>query len=362
MELTGLIPIGVVTLIVLFVVIIIGSHMFYLVRQSEAIVMERLGQFHKVLQPGVHMVVPFIDQPRKIQWTYEEDVSTGKVARRRYTTHRIDMREGVYDFPKQNVITKDNVTMEINALLYYQIVDPKAAVYEFDNLSEGIEKLTQTTLRNVIGSMDLDESLASRDHINQRLRVILDEATDKWGVKVNRVELQEIKPPQDIKQAMEKQMRAERDRRAEILKAEGEKRSAVLRAEGDKESAVLEAQGEAESRQIKAQAEADARLQIAKADAEALSAIGDTLPAGTDPSQFLIASQYIKALPQMTDGHDNKLIVVPYEASSLMGSLSSIKELFGASGELSNIGSKASTSHQSQSQSTVTGQVHPSKP
>jgi len=310
------------------ILLLLYAYSFYLVRQSEAIVIERLGRYHKTLQPGVHVVVPFIDRPRTLQWTYEASVG-GRLERKTYETYRVDLRESVYDFPKQNVITKDNVTMEINALLYYQITDPKSAAYEFDNLSEGIEKLTQTTLRNIIGSMDLDESLVSRDQINQRLRVILDEATDKWGVKVNRVELQEVKPPEDIRQAMEKQMRAERDRRAEILKAEGEKRSAVLRAEGDKESAVLEAQGEAESRQIKADAEAQARLKVAEADAQGLSKIRESLPEGHDPSQFLIASQYIKALPQMTEGNDNKMIVVPYEASSLMGSLSSIRELFG---------------------------------
>lgn len=311
-----------------FAAFLIFIYSFYLVRQSEAVVIERMGRYHRTLHPGIHIIIPWIDRPRTITWTYEVEGIDKKVHRRTYETYRIDMRESVYDFPQQSVITKDNVTMKINALLYYQITDPKAAVYEFDNLSEGLEKLTQTTLRNIIGSMDLDESLVFRDQINQRLRVILDEATDKWGVKVNRVELQEVRPPEDIRQAMEKQMRAERDRRAEILKAEGEKKSAVLRAEGEKESAVLSARGEAESRQIKADAEAEARLKVARADAQALDAIKEVLPHGQDPSQFLIASQYIKALPQMMEGHDNKMIVVPYEASSLMGSLSSIQQMF----------------------------------
>ena len=166
------------------------------------------------------------------------------------------MRESVYDFPKQNVITKDNVTMEISALLYYQITDPKAAMYEVSNLPEAIEKLTQTTLRNVIGAMDLDQTLVSRDYINEKLRLILDEASDKWGVKVNRVELQEVNPPADIRHAMEKQMRAERDRRALILEAEGFKAAAILKAEGVLESDVLQAKGHAQARIITAESEA----------------------------------------------------------------------------------------------------------
>ncbi len=207
--------------IAFFVLAYFLFYSIYLVRQAEVIIIERFGKFDRILGPGLHFIVPFIETTRKVLRTFivpEDNV-------KRYycfskMLDRIDIREAVYDFPKQNVITKDNVTMEINALLYYQITDPKAAVYEVFNLSEAIEKLTQTTLRNVIGSLDLDESLVSRDAINERLRVILDEATDKWGVKINRVELQEVNPPRDIRQAMEKQMRAERDRRAVILEAE----------------------------------------------------------------------------------------------------------------------------------------------
>jgi len=217
--------------------------------------------------------------------------------------------------------------MEINALLYYQITDPKAAVYEVSNLPEAIEKLTQTTLRNVIGSMDLDASLVSRDEINEKLRLILDEATDKWGVKVNRVELQEVNPPLDIRQAMEKQMRAERDRRALILESEGRKRSAILESEGVKESQVLRAQGEAESREIRAEGEANARLRVSQAEAKAIALIRDSIPKG-DPLTYMVAMQYIKALPELTKGKNDKLVVVPYEASSLMGSIASIKTMF----------------------------------
>jgi regulator of protease activity HflC (stomatin/prohibitin superfamily) len=243
------------------------------------------------------------------------------------TMTRIDLREAVYDFPRQSVITKDNVTMEISALIYYQITDPKAAVYEVANLPEAIEKLAQTTLRNIIGSMDLDESLVSRDRINEKLRHILDEASDKWGVKVNRVELQEVTPSSDIRQAMEKQMRAERERRAVILEAEGIKRSAILEAEGAQESQILRAKGEAESKVLNAQAEAEARLKIAQAEAKAIEMVQQAVPNG-DPLPYLIALRYINALPEMTKGKDDKMIIVPYEASALTGSLASIKKVF----------------------------------
>lgn len=299
----------------------------YLVKQAEAIIIERFGRYERTLGPGLHMVTPFMDLPRSVAWSFFKEIDGKRYYRYSRVLERIDLREAVYDFPKQNVITKDNVTMEINALLYYQITDPKAAVYEVSNLPEAIEKLTQTTLRNVIGSMDLDESLVSRDQINARLRMILDEATDKWGVKVNRVELQEVNPPADIRHAMEKQMRAERDRRAVILEAEGAKQSAILHAEGGRESSVLNARGAAEAKVINAEGEAEARLRIAQAEAQAIEVIKKAL-GDKDPAQYLIALQYIKMLPQMTEGKNDKLIVLPYEASSLMGSLAGIKKLF----------------------------------
>jgi len=309
----------------LFVVFLIRA--VYLVKQAEAIVIERLGKYDRTLLPGLHFVTPFIEMPRGVTWTYVQQVDGKRYYRFTKSTYRIDLRESVYDFPKQNVITKDNVTMEINALLYYQITDPKAAVYEVSNLSEAIEKLTQTTLRDVIGSMELDETLVSRSQINERLRLILDEATDKWGVKVNRVELQEVNPPADIRHAMEKQMRAERDRRAIILESEGTKRAAILEAEGVKESKVLRAQGEAESEITRAEGQAQARLKIAQAEAQAIQMIQKAFPEG-DPTAYMIATQYIQALPTMMEGKDDKLVVVPYEASSLVGSLGSIKKIF----------------------------------
>ncbi|MFZ5954595.1 MAG: SPFH domain-containing protein [Candidatus Dependentiae bacterium] len=304
-----------VGLAIILLNLISGS--FYLVRQGEVIVIERLGKMHKILPSGLHCVVPFIDNPRSISWTYiiENDDNTGHINIKK-TNYRIDMRESVFNFPKQNVITKDNVTMQINAILYYRVENPKAALYEVEDLPKAIEMLTQTTLRNVIGSMDLDETLVSRDYINEKLRLILEEAADKWGVKVTRVELQEVTPPQDIRNAMEKQMRAERDRRATILEAEGKKQALILEAEGLRESQILQAYGQAQ-----------ARLKIAQAEAEAINA----LKAATGEQDFigyLIATQYVKALSEMTHGKNNKVVVVPFEASALMGSFASIKKIF----------------------------------
>lgn len=302
------------------------SKMVYLVRQAEAIIIERLGKYDRMLGPGLHVVMPLIERPRGAIWSFFEH--DGRFYQRTNVyVDRIDMRESVYDFPKQNVITKDNVTMEISAILYYQITDPKAAIYEVSNLPEAIEKLTQTTLRNVIGAMDLDQTLVSRDYVNEKLRLILDEASDKWGVKVNRVELQEVNPPADIRHAMEKQMRAERDRRALILEAEGFKAAAILKAEGVQESDVLQAKGEAQARIINAESEANARLKIAQAEAEAISMVQKAIPNG-DPTPYLLGMQYIKMMPEMMKGKNDKMVLMPYEASSLVGSLASIKKVF----------------------------------
>jgi regulator of protease activity HflC (stomatin/prohibitin superfamily) len=325
-----LIPLGLIFFGILAIFCIVAVlKTVYLVKQAEAIVIERFGRYSRTLTPGLHIVVPFIETPRSVQWTYLVTEGETKQRYHRYIkiTDRLDLREAVYDFPKQNVITKDNVMMEINALLYYQITDPKAAVYEVANLSEAIEKLTQTTLRNVIGAMDLDESLVSRDAINTKLRLILDDATDKWGVKINRVELQEVNPPHDIRIAMEKQMRAERDRRAVILESEGKKRAAILEAEGERESDILRAQGAAQAHILDAEGQAEARLKIAQAEAQAIAMIQQAIPHG-DPLPYMIALQYIKALPEMTKGKEDKMILVPYEASSLMSSIASMKKIF----------------------------------
>lgn len=298
------------------------------VPQSETRVVERLGRFHSVLNPGLNLIIPFVDKPKMI---YTRKIqSSGYV--RMITTDVIDLREQVYDFPAQQVITRDNVTTEINALLYFQIVDPKKAVYEIDNLPNAIEKLTQTSLRNVIGELELDETLTSRDTINSKLQVILDDATNKWGVKVNRVELQDITPPESVRMAMEKQMQAERNRRAEILKAEGEKQSLILRSEGEKTSRINQAEAVKEAEILRAQGDAQAIILNAQAEADAIRRIAEAVSGDrTDPASYMLAVKYIETLREMTSGKDNKTVYIPYEASSVLSSIGSIKDLFGKS-------------------------------
>ncbi|MDE6785716.1 MAG: paraslipin, partial [Muribaculaceae bacterium] len=248
---------------------------------------------------------------------------------RMVTTPVIDLREQVYDFPSQQVITRDNVTTEINALLYFQIVDPKKSVYEIDNLPNAIEKLTQTSLRNVIGELELDETLTSRDTINAKLQSILDDATNKWGVKVNRVELQDITPPESVRVAMEKQMQAERNRRAEILNAEGEKQSLILRSEGHKMSQINQAEAEKQAAILKAEGEARAQVLRAQAEADAIRNVADAVAQSqTDPAAYMLAQKYIETLKGMTEGQDNKTVYIPYEATSVLSSLGSIKQIF----------------------------------
>lgn len=299
------------------------------VPQSETRVIERLGRFHSVLNPGLNLIIPFVDKPKVI---YTRKIHSSGYARM-IATDVIDLREQVYDFPAQQVITRDNVTTEINALLYFQIVDPKKAVYEIDNLPNAIEKLTQTSLRNVIGELELDETLTSRDTINSKLQVILDDATNKWGVKVNRVELQDITPPESVRMAMEKQMQAERNRRAEILKAEGEKQSLILRSEGEKTSQINQAEAVKEAEILRAQGDAQAIILNAQAEADAIRRIAEAVAVGrTDPAAYMLAVKYIETLQEMTSGKDNKTIYIPYEASSVLSSIGCIKDLFGKSG------------------------------
>jgi len=321
------------TLILAIIIIALAIVVIYagvkVVPQSETRVVERLGRFHSVLGPGLNFIVPFIDRPKTIYTRRVENAIGGKTVVRLSATPVIDLREQVYDFPSQQVITRDNVTTEINALLYFQIVDPKKAVYEIDNLPNAIEKLTQTSLRNVIGELELDETLTSRDTINSKLQVILDDATNKWGVKVNRVELQDITPPQSVRQAMEKQMQAERNRRAEILNAEGEKQSRILRSEGEKASQINQAEAVKQSEILRAEGEARAIILNAEAEAEAIrrvaSAVSETQ---TDPATYILAMKYIDTLREMTSGKDNKTVYIPYEASSVLSSIGSIKGLF----------------------------------
>ena len=319
--------------IISLLVVVLLAKGIRIVKQSEAMIVERLGKYHRTLESGINVIIPVIDRPRQINWRYTETGFNGEVISIFKLQDRIDLRENVYDFPKQNVITKDNVVTEINALIYFQIMDPLKAVYEIGNLPNAIEKLTQTTLRNVVGEMDLDECLSSRDTINAKLRAILDDATNKWGVKVNRVELQDITPPLAIRDAMEKQMRAERDRRATILEAEGEKRSQILTSEGQRESDIQRAEGQKQAAILEADGIAQARIRVAEAEAEAIRMVSEAVKAyAGDPVQYLIAQKYLETLNQMTSGNDTKTVFLPYEATGVLGSLGGIKELLKSQG------------------------------
>ena len=309
-------------IVLLVLVVIYVSQGIKIVSQSETIIIERLGKYNRTLQAGINIILPIVEKPKATAVR----LPNGFIG----MTKKIDLREQVIDFDKQSVITKDNVMTEINALLYFQIVDPVKSVYEIKNLPLAIEKLTQTTLRNVVGEMELDETLTSRDTINSKLRAVLDEATNKWGVKVNRVELQDITPPESIRFAMEKQMQAERDRRAEILKAEGEKQSAILKSEGEKSAEINAAEAEKQSSILRAQGLAEAQVLQAEAEAKAIAQISAAVASnkGSDPVQYLLAIKYIESLKEMTSGKDNKTVYLPYEATGVLGSLGGIKDIF----------------------------------
>jgi regulator of protease activity HflC (stomatin/prohibitin superfamily) len=316
----------------ILVVVLLGKGI-RIVKQSEAMLIERLGKYHRTLESGINIVIPVIDRPRQINWRYTETGFNGEIISVFKLQDRIDLRENVYDFPKQNVITRDNVVTEINALIYFQIIDPLKSVYEIGNLPNAIEKLTQTTLRNVVGEMDLDQCLSSRDTINAKLRAILDDATNKWGVKVNRVELQDINPPLAIRDAMEKQMRAERTRRATILEAEGEKGSQILTAEGQRESDIQRAEGQKQSAILEAEGQAQARIRVAQAEAEAIRLVSEAVKGyAGDPVQYLIAQRYLETLSEMTSGTGTKTVFLPFEATGVLSSLGGIKELLKSQG------------------------------
>jgi len=298
-----------------------------IVQQSETIIIERLGKYSTTLKSGLNIIVPFIDKPREIIWRYSKEGPMGNTLIHYSKEDRIDLREAVYDFPKQNVITRDNIVTEINALIYFQIMDPVRAVYEIANLPQAIEKLTQTSLRNVIGEMDLDDTLSSRDTINSKLQEILDDATNKWGVKVNRVELQDINPPLDIRAAMEKQMRAERDKRATILEAEGTQQAQILEAMGRRDAEISIAEGEKNSNILVAEGEAAARIMVANAEAKAIKVVTEAIDKTGDPVNYLIAMKYLESLKEMTSGKDNKVVYMPYEATGVLSSVGGIKDL-----------------------------------
>lgn len=313
--------------LVLFALIIVAKGVF-IVQQAEVVVVEKLGKFDRILQSGINFIMPVIEAPRAMDWKTSKKGFDGMSYSYIEKRTKIDMREAVYDFPRQNVITKDNASISINALLYFQIVDPKSAVYEIQNLPEAIEKLTQTNLRNLVGKLDLDETLVSRDKINEELRAVLDEATNKWGVKVNRVELQDIIPPADIQAAMEKQMKAERDRRAVILEAEGEKKSAILKAEGEKEAAINRAEGAKQANILRAEGVAQARILEADGEKQAIERIVNALADKGKPDQYLVAMKYLETMKEITSGKDNKVVYMPYEATGILSSVDGIKEMF----------------------------------
>ena len=264
-----------------------------IIPQSETKIIERLGKYYATLKPGINLILPFIDRAK--------DIVALKNGRYTYT-NSIDLREQVYDFDRQNVITKDNIQMQINALLYFQIVDPFKAVYEINNLPNAIEKLTQTTLRNIIGEMELDQTLTSRDTINTKLRGVLDDATNKWGIKVNRVELQDIIPPSSVLNAMEKQMQAERDKRATILTSEGDKQAQILKSEGEKAATINRAEADKQQAILRAEGEATARIRKAEAEAIAIQKITEAVGQSTNPANYLLAQKYIMMLEQVASG------------------------------------------------------------
>ena len=306
-------------LAIVLLVILFAKMALVIIPQSETKIIERLGRYHATLRPGINIIIPFIDKAKNIV----------VLKNGRYVySNSIDLREQVYDFPKQNVITKDNVQTEINALLYFQIMDPFKATYEINNLPNAIEKLTQTTLRNIIGELELDETLTSRDTINTKLRAVLDDATDKWGVKVNRVELQDIIPPSSVLNAMEKQMQAERNKRAAILTSEGEKQSQILQSEGEKAATINRAEAVKQQEILHAEGEATARIRKAEAEAKAIELVTEAVGKTTNPANYLLAQKYITMMEELAHNQQTKTVYLPFEATNVMGSLAGIKELF----------------------------------
>lgn len=315
-----------VLLIVAAIVFVVKGVM--IVEQQEVVIIQRLGKYLRTLNAGFNVIIPFLDAPRPIAKKVTKKTYDGNTYSYTMMSDRIDMRESVYDFPRQNVITKDNVSITINALLYFQIVDAHKAVYGIDNLPEAIEKLTQTNLRNLVGQMELQDTLTSREKINGELRSILDVATDKWGVKINRVELQDIIPPADIQAAMDKQMKAEREKRAMIYEAEGQRESAIRIAEGQKEAAIKKAEGEKQAAILTAEGVAQARIVEAEAEKTAIRRIVEAFEDKGQPDKYLIAMKYLETLSCITDGKDNKIVYMPYEATGILSSVDGIKEMF----------------------------------
>jgi len=287
----------------LVIIAVIAFKSIKIVKQSEVYVIERLGKFHKIADAGLTIIVPFMDQVRSV----------------------VSLKQQTMDVPPQGVITQDNVTITIDTVVFYKITDPAKAVYEIQSLKKGIEYLAITTIRDIVGKMDLDETFSSRDAINDQLRVILDEATDPWGCKVDRVEIKDITPPADIRDAMEKQMNAERNKRALILQAEGERQSAITIAEGQKEAAILQADADREARIRRATGEADAIQKIADAKAKEIELVYGALKAAK-PDDKIIQLKSLETLKEVANGAANK-VFIPFDATSTLSSLGAIKEI-----------------------------------
>ena len=305
------------------VLLVIAVKTIRIVPQATVMLVERLGRFDKIASSGLNILVPFLDKPRAVYWTNARPGLTS-----------IDLREQYIDLPPQPVITRDNVTIHVDSVVYWQITDPLKAVYEINDLVGGIVQLTITGMRAVMGEMDLDHTLSQRDQINAKLRLILDEATDKWGVKVTRVDVKNINPPEDVRITMEKQMTAERNRRALVLQAEGDRQAAITRAEGEKQAAVTRAEGEKQSAILAAEGAAQARLRNAEAESEALNRIAQAIPSG-NPEQYLITVRYIESLRDMTRTNNSKVIFMPVETSAMLSSVGAIKEVLSQTGQTS---------------------------
>lgn len=297
-------------------VVIVLMQTIRIIPQATAVIFERVGKFHKLATSGLNIVFPIIDKPRSVFWT-----------RFRPGMTYIDLREQFTDLPLQPVITRDNVTINVDSIVYWQITDPIKAVYEVADLTGSIIQLTITAMRNVMGEMDLDHALTSRETINTKLRVILDEATHKWGVKVTRVEVKNINPPEDVRVTMEKQMTAERNRRALVLEAEGQKQAAIARAEGEKQAAIARAEGEKQAAILAAEGAAEARLKTAEAESEAIRRITNALGQFGDPAHYLITSRYIESLKEMAESRNSKVVFMPVETASLLSSVGALSEL-----------------------------------
>jgi regulator of protease activity HflC (stomatin/prohibitin superfamily) len=287
-----------------FFLLVILMKSIKIVPQKQVKIIERLGKYHGTAEAGLNVILPFVDSVR----------------------NTIDMREQITKIEPQPVITRDNVTMEVDAVIYFLIVDPVRATYEVQNLGWGLEQMTLSALRNVIGQLDLDHTLSSRDSTNTQLRAALDSATQQWGVKVMRIELKNINPPEEIRLTMEKQMTAERTRRAVVTTAEGEKSSAILRAEGQKQALIVNAEGSKQAAILAAEGQAEARLRVAQAEAQAIQVVAQAIGTAGNPAQYLIAQRYLESLGAIATGAQ-KLVFMPYEASGIMASLGGIREL-----------------------------------